>query len=144
MKRLIMCEGPNELAVIRILLEYDALIFGEDDLLGLTPYHARQISKSPQVQTALNIYPGNDVLVMQVGDKQDDKLTIPGEYKEKITAVEKYCTKPELEMLLIISEGLVDEFEKTKSTVPPKAFAKAHIKCGKKSYDNSSAFYEKD
>ena len=137
-----MCEGPNEHAVIRILLEYDALIFGEDDLLGLTPYHARQISKSPQVQTALNIYPGNDVLVMRVGDKQGDKLTIPGEYKEKITAVEKYCTKPELEMLLIISEGLVDEFEKTKSTVPPKAFAKAHIKCGKKSYDNSSAFYQ--
>ena len=41
MKYLIMCEGPNELEIIRILLEYDKLIFTEDDLLNLVPYHAR-------------------------------------------------------------------------------------------------------
>ena len=40
MKRLIMCEGSNELEIMKILLENDALIFTEDDLLGLTPYHA--------------------------------------------------------------------------------------------------------
>lgn len=119
MKRLIMCEGPNELEVVRILLQNDALVFGEDDLLGLTPYHARQIGKNTQVQTALNMYPANDVLVMRIGDKQSDKLTIPVDFKQKIAGVEKYCTKPELEMLLIIAEGMVDEFEKTKSTVSP-------------------------
>ena len=53
MKRLIMCEGSNELEVIRILLENGALIFGEDDLLGLTPYHARQIVSNKQVLTEL-------------------------------------------------------------------------------------------
>lgn len=53
MKRLIMCEGSNELAVVNILLENDALIFTEDDLLGLTPYHARQIKNSTQVQRSL-------------------------------------------------------------------------------------------
>ena len=36
MKRLIMCEGPNELVIVNILLENEALIFTEDDLLGLT------------------------------------------------------------------------------------------------------------
>ena len=49
MKRLIMYEGSNELAVVNILLENDALIFTEDDLLGLTPYHARQIKNNTQV-----------------------------------------------------------------------------------------------
>ena len=34
MKRLIMCEGPNELEIIRILLNNYKLIFGEDDLIG--------------------------------------------------------------------------------------------------------------
>ena len=34
MKRLIMCEGPNELEIIRILLNNNKLIFGEDDLIG--------------------------------------------------------------------------------------------------------------
>lgn len=40
MKYLVMCEGSNELEVVRILLANNRLIFGEDDLLGLTPYHA--------------------------------------------------------------------------------------------------------
>ena len=54
MKLLIMCEGPNEREVIRILLENDCLKFSEDDLLGLVPYHARQIKTSAQVRTELN------------------------------------------------------------------------------------------
>ena len=141
MKRLIMCEGPNELEIVNILLEHHALVFEEDDLLGLTPYHARQISSSTQVRAALNMYPGNDVLIMRIGDKQGDKLKIPEEYRDKVCGIEKYCTKPELEMLLIVSENLCDEFEKTKSTVSPKEFAKAHIECGRKRYNNSSAFY---
>ena len=135
MKRLIMCEGPNELKVMNILLENDALIFTEDDLLGLGPYHARQIKSNPQVRTVLNLYPENDVLVMRVGDKQKDKLMIPADYKEKITGIEKYCMLPELEMLLIIYEGLVKEYEKVKSRIDPKDFAKANIVYNKKPYE---------
>ena len=72
MKRLIMCEGPNELGIMRILLDNDKLIFGEDDLIGLEPYHARQIVSNGQVRTQLNMYPGNDVIVMRVGDVQNE------------------------------------------------------------------------
>ena len=141
MKQLVLCEGPNELGIMRILLENDKLIFGEDDLIGLEPYHARQITRSSQVKTELNLYPGTDVLVMRIGDVQNETLKIPTDYKEKIIKVEKYCTKPELEMLLIISEGLVAEFEKSKSNVSPKDFAKQHIRCGRRKYDNSTQFY---
>ena len=140
MKRLIMCEGPNELEIIRILLNNNKLIFGEDDLIGLTPYHARQLSNA-QVRTELNIYPGHDVLIMRIGDVQNEALKIPADYTDKITDVEKYCTKPELEMLLIISEELISEFNKVKSKVSPKEFAKTHINCGKRKYDNSTRFY---
>lgn len=48
-----MCEGPNEKEIIKILLENDLLKFTEDDLLGLTPYHARQIKSSGQVKAEL-------------------------------------------------------------------------------------------
>ena len=136
-----MCEGPNELTLINILLENDALIFSEDDLLGLTAYHARQIKTNAQVRLALNLYDGNDVTVMRVGDKQTDRLLIPADFKDKIYEVEKYCTLPELEMLLLISEDLVKEYEKVKSTVRPKVFAKEHIRCNRRRYDNSSRFY---
>lgn len=142
MKRLIMCEGANELEIIRILLAHNRLIFGEGELLGLTPYHARQITGSGQVRTELNIYPGNDVLIMRIGDAQKERLKIPEDYKEKIIGIEKYCTKPELEMLFLIAEGKVAEFEKNKSTVKPKDFAKMHISLGRKKYDNSTKFYK--
>lgn len=46
MKYLIMCEGPNELEIIRMLLEHDKLILTEGDLLNLVPYHARQINNN--------------------------------------------------------------------------------------------------
>ena len=42
MKYLVMCEGSNELEVVRILLANNRLIFGEDDLIGLTPYHRKE------------------------------------------------------------------------------------------------------
>ena len=104
-----MCEGPNEKEIINILLENKCLKFTEDDLLGLTPYHARQIRTSGQVKTELNLYPGNDVKILRIGDALNEKLVIPAEYREKIQSVEKYCTKPELEMLLIIAEDLTKE-----------------------------------
>ena len=139
-KLLIMCEGPNEKTVIDMLLANGCLIFSEDDLLGLTPFHARQIKNSGQVKAEMNIYPGQ-VDVLRIGDKQSDKLDIPKDYRGKIASVTKYCTMPELEMLLIIAEGRVKDYEKVKSIMSPKEFAKANIKLGKRKYDNSSKFY---
>ena len=140
MKLLIMCEGANELEVVNILLRHDCFTFTADDLLGLVAYHGRQIGKSGAVQAALNLYPGR-VKVLRIGDVLNDAFKIPAAYKEKIISVEKYCTKPELEMLLIIAEDRLQEFEKVKSSRSPKAFAKDFIKCGRKRYDNSSTFY---
>lgn len=76
------------------------------------------------------MYPG-EVKIYRIGDKQSDTLKIPAEYNHKIVGVEKYCTKPELEMLLIIAEQLTGAYEKVKSNMKPKDFAKANIKCGK-------------
>lgn len=140
MKYLIMCEGPNELEIIRMLLENDKLIFTEDDLLNLVPYHARQIGNNAAVKTALNLYHG-DVEVLRIGDKLNDELKVPREYKGKITDIKKYCTKPELEMLLIISENIDSEFEKVKSKTSPKTFSKENVVYNRARYDNSTAFY---
>ena len=89
MKLLIMCEGPNELEVIRILLENDKLKCSADDLLNLVPYHARQITSSTVVQTAMKLYPG-EVKVLRIGDTLKDELKIPKDYKDRIVEVEKY------------------------------------------------------
>lgn len=139
--KLIMCEGPNELAIVKILLRNNMLSFAEDDLLGLTPFHARQIAKSGQVKTELNMY-SDKVEVLRIGDKQSDELKIPKEYKGMIYSVEKYCTKPELEILMIIAEGKYNDFLKVKSKMSPKEYAKKNIAYNGKRYNNSTKFYE--
>ena len=140
MKLLVMCEGANEKAIMDILLENQQLSFTPDDLLGLVTFHARQIQSSGVVKAELNMYPGK-VKILRIGDTQSEKLVIPAIYKDKIVSVEKYCTKPELEMLLIISEGLAEEYEKLKSSVKPKVFAKQNVWYNRKRYDNSTKLY---
>lgn len=142
MKWLVMCEGPNEKAIVDMLLDAGLLVFDRDDLLGLSVYHARQF-KSTIVKTNMNLYSG-PVRVLRIGDSLTDKLVIPSEYKDRIESVEKYCTKPELEILLIISEGMEKAFEKVKSgknKMKAKDFCKENIFCGKRGYDNSTQFY---
>lgn len=140
-KILIMCEGPNEKKIMDLLIENDCLVFPKERLLGRTSFFARQISKSARVCAELNMCP-EKVDIYRVGDCQSDKIHVPLDYKEKIVEIRKYCTKPELEILLILSEGLDDEYEKVKSSMRAKTFAKGNIKCGKKRYDNSTKFYE--
>ena len=144
-KLLVMCEGTNEKTVMEMLVDYGCLTFSRDDLLNLQVFHARQIDKSTAVKTALNLYSGK-VKVIRIGDALTDRLDIPKDYRDRVDAdsIEKYCTKPELEILLIISEGLESEFDKVKGgkkRTSPKDFCKKNIMYNKMRYDNSSEFY---
>lgn len=144
MKYLIMCEGTDELAVINILLDNDMLKISKDDLIGLQPYHARQIDKSVVVQTQIRMCTDKDIKILRIGDKQSDVLRIPREFRYKFSnvAIEKYCTLPELEILLIISEDLISNFEKVKSKEKASIFAKKNIQYNRNKYNKGIKFYE--
>lgn len=141
MKYLIMCEGANEKKIIEILMKNQKLKIDYDDLVGRQVYQARQIKNNPNVTTPLKIY-GGKVEILRIGDKQSDKLVIPQDFKEQIEKVTLYCTLPELEVLLIISENLYQEFIKVKTTKRAKVFAKENITYNKKRYKNDTKFYE--
>lgn len=144
-KLLIMCEGNNELTIVNLLLDADRFLFTRNDLLGLVPYHARQIKSSSIVRLALEQY-NNKVEVLRIGDILSDLLVIPDEYLSLISSVSKFCTKPELEILLIINEGRYNEYTKLKAgshKISPKSFCKANIIYGHTQYDNSSDFYRR-
>lgn len=143
MKLLVMCEGSNEKAVVDILLEAGCLMFSEDDLVGLTVYHARQLT-APIIKTALSIYTG-EFEVYRIGDSMTDKFPVPADYQGRIKGTRKFCTKPEIEMLLIIAEGKEAEFEKVKAgkrKMKAKDFCKANVLHNRKRYDNSTQFYK--
>ena len=128
MKRLVMCEGPNEKDVVEMLLDAGRMEFSRDDLVGLTVYHAHQLT-APVIKTALSIYTG-EFEVYRIGDTMTDKLSVPADYRDRIKGVSKFCTKPELEMLLIIAEGKETAFEKVKAgkkRMKAKDFSKANI-----------------
>ena len=137
-KLLVLCEGPNEKKIVELLLRDNRLLFNTEDLIGLVPYHARQLD-SPVVQSALNMYSG-PFDIYRIGDTQTDKLRIPGHLKSRIGSISKICTKPELEILLIINENLIHVWQR--SGKRPKDFAKKEIQLQRRRYDNSSQFYE--
>ena len=140
MRILLMCEGQNEEVLLNCLLNVDALKFTRDDLIGRWAYPIRQLSH-PTVKTELKHY-GHPVKVYRAGDKQTDKFAIPKDLKNIVSSSEiyKYCTKPELEMLLILNEGLEREYEKVKSSESPKSFAKKNVRYNGRKYDQSSEF----
>lgn len=140
MKVLLMCEGVNEEVILNILLDNDLLVFTRNDLIGLRVYAIRQLGH-PVIRSELKHY-GSPVKVYRVGDKQNDKLSIPNDLKRIVSRndIYKYCTKPEFEMLLILSEGLEKEYEKVKSKMSPKSFAKSNIRMNGRKYDQSSEF----
>ncbi len=138
MKYLILCEGKNEVCIINLLLKYNKLKFKIDDLIALKPFNARQLS-NPTIKSELRVY-NRPVEIMRIGDTQRDKFSIPRElnnivFKNKIY---KYCTLPELEILLIINEGLYKQYLNSKES--PKTFAKRNIIYNKRRYDQSSEF----
>lgn len=142
MRILLMCEGTNEEVLLNKLLDNDALNFTRDDLIGRRPYPIRQLN-NPMIKAELKHY-GLPVKIYRVGDKQTDKLVIPKELKNIVSSQEiyKFCTKPEMEMLIILGEKLEKEYEKVKSIQSPKTFAKKNIKLNGKFYDQSSNFLE--
>lgn len=141
---LVMCEGPNEKAIIDLLIDNDKMIIKRRDLLNREVFFARQIKNSPIIQSALRTY-NQEVIVIRIGDKLSDELKIPKEFNILISSysVQKVCTKPELEILLIINEKLFKEYSKVKNKMSPKEFAKKYIKYNKEKYNNSTEFWIK-
>jgi hypothetical protein len=107
-----------------------------DDMIDLRPHQKRQIDSGLHALIR-QLPPEEKVKIIKIGDKLSDKLKIPKDIKEKIDSEEKYCTKPEFEILIIISEGLYEEYQKVKSKQKPKVFAKENIKYNGKRYTNS-------
>jgi len=79
MKYLILCEGSNEKTIIDLLLDANKLKIKRDDLIGLVPYNARQLS-NPTIKSQLKIY-NKPVTILRIGDTQRDILNIPSDLK---------------------------------------------------------------
>lgn len=139
MRYLIMCEGTNEEKLVELLLDNNKLKIKRSELIGLKPYNIRQLN-NPTIINELIRY-GERVIVYRIGDTQKDKLKIPIILKNIISSkdIYKYCTKPELEILLIINEELYQDYLKSKKRT--KDYAKEKITYNKKNMTNQMNSY---
>lgn len=141
MKILVLCEGTCEKTIIELLLDNNKLKITRDDLIGLEPYVLRQINKT--IETVL-FHNAKEIKIFRIGDTQKEKLKIPRELKNivSIDRIFKYCTKPEIEILLLINEGLEKKFEKVKSNYKVSEYAKSNIIYNKNKYKKTKQFLE--
>lgn len=139
MKILVLCEGAAEKATINLLLDNNKLAFTRNDLIGLGPYQARQLS-NPTVKSELKIY-NEEVIIYRVGDVQKDRLKIPNDLRHMVFEknIFKYATKPEYEILLLLNENKLEAFRKS-GIKNMGDFAKSNIVYNKHKYDKSEKF----
>ena len=140
MKYLIMCEGTNEETLINLLLDKNKLKFSRSDLIGLKPYHARQLTH-PVIITELKHYNG-PTTILRIGDVQKDELKIPKDLQRIVSKknVIKYCTKPEIEILFIINENILKDYQKSK--LIPSEYIKKHFHQKGINYTKSNEFFK--
>ena len=141
MKYLVMCEGSNEKAVVDNLIKNKKFLYSSDELIGLTSYVARQLTKDNPAYSVVSQY-NKPFEILVIGDTKKEEIKIPKEFSKLVTSkdIKKYHTKPELEILLIINQNLVKEYRK--SGLTPKEFSKKYIKHNKIKYNNSKSFWE--
>ncbi len=123
------CEGKSELRLILQLLERGIFFAKAEELIDDRPIHMRQLKEIATLINTLDI--DETIDVYRIGDTQKDNYDLSGfeARKSKIT-IYKVCTKPEIEILVIISEGLYKDFCKKhrEHNISPKEYLKIYVK----------------
>lgn len=121
------CEGNAEVYLIDSLIKRGHLLFNKNDLLDMRPIHFRQpIEIAPLIDILTK---DTEITFYRIGDTQKEEYDFErfNVRKEHIKVI-KLCTMPEIEILIVINEGLYDEYLKVKSKMMPKQFVKERIK----------------
>ena len=125
----ILCEGAAEQAILDILIKNDALIIKkttlfEDQTLRVrcgdsffNKYMRRELDEKVTIYRILDSKKENFKLSRNI------KKEFSGKYD-----VYNVITSPEIEMLIIISEGKYNEFMKLKSKMKPSEYCKQMLK----------------
>lgn len=140
----VICEGKVEKQIISMLLERNALIFGEEQLLDdeLLPGKLRHGEHFKNKY--LTFDHKEQIVILIIADKKDErgKLKIDEEYMFKVKSINYILTRPEIEMLMILKLGLKNDYYKVKQNKKPSLFLKEQLGKTVKSEKFVQQFYE--
>lgn len=138
MKILLACEGQSEVYLINNLIERGYISFTEPLMLE-EPYHLRQLKEISPIINSLPI--DEKIVVYRIGDTLKDEIDLSCfKLRQDNIKIYKVCTKPELEILIIINEGWYKEYQKESKEIGPKSFVNQRIP----NYDPKSYFATND
>ena len=120
-----ICEGSAEKAIMRLFLENDLLIFKTENLLDEDVLSYRD--GKPFEERYLRKGFDGKISVASILDSHRENFRLSKAYKEKVSVI-NVVTAPEIEMLIILSEGRYNQFKK--SGKKPSAFGKEDLKMG--------------
>lgn len=118
-----ICEGNAEQAVMDLLLENDRLIFNRDELLDNEIIRCRAAKEFENKYLRKN--PNKKITVLRILDSRREGFILSKAYREKIEVI-NVITAPEIEMLVILSEGKYNEF-KSSRRMKPSEFCKSKL-----------------
>jgi len=132
-----ICEGAAENAIIDLLLDAHLLIFEREELID------EQVIRCRDGKTFETRYlrkdMGNQISVIRILDSRRENFKLSPAYKSKVDVI-NVITAPEIEMLIILSEGQYKGFKK--SGKKPSDFCKQDLKMSNvKAYSFVSGYF---
>lgn len=118
-----ICEGAAEQTIIKLLLDNNKLIFTYDDLLEGELLRCRS-AKAFEEQHLRKGFT-DKITVLRVLDSRRENFKLSKAYTHKIDVV-NIITAPEIEMLVIFSEGKYNEYKK--SGKKPSIYCKEELR----------------
>ena len=124
----ILCEGAAEQAILEILLENDVLTIKKETLFEEKVFRER--SAESFFKKYMRVDLDEKVTIYRILDLKNENFKIKNKIKKDFQGkyeVVDIVTSPEIEMLVIISEGRFTDYSKVKSKVKPSEYCKQSL-----------------
>ena len=120
-----ICEGNAESSILNMLIDADKLIFTRNDLLDGEVLRCRNDRTFEDKHLGKGF--SKKIVVYRILDSRREEFRLRKVYKSKVDVI-NVITAPEIEMLIIIKEGMYSEYCKVKSNIKPSDFCKDRLK----------------
>lgn len=117
-----ICEGAFERSVMEVLLDADCLSFGWDDLLEGDLIELRSSRRFSQ--RYLNREYDHSIRIIRILDSRSERFEIAEIYQAKLSRIESFYTRPEIEVLVILIEDCYDDYVRNHHHLKPSDYCK--------------------
>ncbi|MHC1724369.1 MAG: hypothetical protein AB9836_14305 [Aminipila sp.] len=127
-----ICEGAAEIAIMDILLDNNKLIFAKEQLLDEEIIKTRSASEFQNKHLKKHL--DKKIQLFRILDSRSEQFKLGKAYKDKVEII-NVITAPEIEILIICSEGHLDKYKRTQN-MKPNEYCKSVLNMKKvKSYN---------